>query len=40
MFFDFMTVALCVFAVLLLILGNISWGLGCLAGFFLIKIWS
>jgi hypothetical protein len=40
MFFNLMAVALVVLAVLLLILGNVSWGLCCLAGFFLIKIWS
>lgn len=40
MFFNLMSTVLAVLAILLLILGNIGWGLSCLAGFFLIKIWS
>lgn len=40
MFFNLMAAALAVLSIMLLILGNIGWGLSCLAGFFLIKIWS
>jgi hypothetical protein len=40
MFFNLVAAYLLVLAVVLLIFGNVSWGLACLAGFFLIKIWS